>query len=87
MRTLLHQKIKHYMRCQLLTARQTMDISQDNMAGILGMSTRSYTKLESGENCCNFVTFILFLRYCCPDRYAFIDGLITLINELDNNAA
>ena len=54
MRTLLHQKIKHYMRCQLLTARQTVDISQDNMAGILGMSTRSYTKLESGENCCNF---------------------------------
>ena len=87
MRTLYHQKIKHYIRCQLLTTRRTMDISQDNMASILGISTRSYTKLESGENCCNLVTFILFLRFCCTDRYAFIDELITLINELDNNAA
>ena len=49
MRTLFHQKIKHYIRCRLLTIRRTMDISQDNMASILGMSTRSYTKLEIGK--------------------------------------
>ena len=87
MRTLFHQKIKHYIRCQLLTTRRTMDISQDNMASILGMSTRSYTKLESGENCCNLVTFILFLRYCCPDINAFISKLFELLDEVATSAA
>ena len=87
MRTLFHQKMKHYLRCQLLTTRRIMDISQDNMASILGISTRSYTKLESGENCCNLVTFILFLRYCCPNINAFMSELFALIDEVVNNAA
>ena len=86
MRTLFHQKMKHYIRCRILTARQTMDISQDNMSSILGMSTRAYTKLESGKNCCSLVTFILFLRFCCPDRNAFMAELFDLIDELTNSA-
>lgn len=87
MRTLFHQKMKHYIRCRMLTTRRDMDISQENMAAILGMTTRAYSKLESGENCCNLVTFILFLRFCCPDKNAFIAELFELIDEVINSAA
>ena len=87
MRTLLHRKMKHCIRCRILTTRQTMNISQDSMAGILDMSTRAYTKLESGENCCSLVTFILFLRFCCPDINAFMAELFELIDELADSAA
>ena len=87
MRTLFRQKMKHYIRCRMLTTRQTMDVSQDDMASVLGMTTRAYTKLESGENCCSLVTFILFLRFCCPDINAFIAELFALIDETVNSAA
>lgn len=86
MRTAFRQKLKHHIRCSLLTTRSSLNISQDEMAHTLDMSTRAYTKLESGVNGCNLMTFFIFLRFCCPDREALFSELFTLVDGLDKDS-
>lgn len=55
--------IKHYLRCQLLSTRSALDITQAEMAERLHISTRAYTKLESGHTAFSAYTFARFLCF------------------------
>ncbi len=86
MKQKLYKELKAYLRAELLTCRAGLNISQEEMAHRLLMSTRGYVALESGKSCCSLITASLFLTRCCPDRSAFLEGLFNVFETLDTAA-
>lgn len=74
---------KHFIRCQLLSTRSALDITQSEMAERLHISTRAYTKLESGHTCLSTETLIRFLYNCCLDKNVFLDDLYAILDEFE----
>ena len=62
---------KDFFRTQLLQTRNTMQLTQRQMADALLIAERSYAALESGEFGCSALTMALYLAYFCEDPYAF----------------
>ena len=67
--------IKDYLRVSFLQTRDTLHLTQEQMADRLLMSTRAYAKLETGHSCCSLFTALIFLSRCCTDRRAFLEGI------------
>lgn len=67
-------------RSELLKTRHELSFTQEEMAHLLFMSTRSYASIEAGCSCCGLITFLIFLTHYCFDP---IDFLIRLTVELD----
>ena len=74
MREQFHDIFRNYFRSQLLQSRGDA-FTQERAAAVLHMSVRAYAALEGGESCCGLITFLLFLRFICPDRESFLEGL------------
>lgn len=81
MRKKLYNDLKVYFRGELLRCRAALNITQEEMAHRLLLSTRAYSDLESGKSCCSLLTAVLFLSRCCPDRTAFLDGLFNILES------
>lgn len=75
---------KHVIRCQLLSTRSALGITQSEMAERLHISTRAYTRLESGHTCLSTETLIRFLYNCCHDKDAFLDDLYATLDEFES---
>ena len=63
--------LKNFFREQLLQTRNSLHLTQRQMADDLLMAERSYAALESGESGCSALTFAPFLAYFCDDPIAF----------------
>ncbi len=87
MKKQLRKSLKAYLRTELLMCRAKLNISQEEMAHRLLMSTRAYVALESGKSCCSLITTLLFFSRCCFDRRAFLSGLLTIFDSADPDAA
>ena len=85
MRKCLYNTLKHCIRSELLKTRSILNLTQEEMARWLIMSTRAYASLEGGKSCCGLFTFLLFLYHCCPDRLAFLENLFIRLHfpEMD----
>lgn len=83
MKQQLLKNLKDYLRTALLQNRAALDISQEEMAHRLLMSSRAFANLESGHSCCSLITMLLFLTRCCTDRRAFIDGLMLILDAAE----
>lgn len=86
MKQKLYKDLKAYLRAELLTCRAKLNISQEEMAYRLLMSTRAYAALESGKSCCSLITAALFLSRCCTNRSAFMEGLFNIFEAADTAA-
>ena len=62
---------KDFFRTQLLQTRNTMQLTQRQMADALLIAERSYAALESGEFGCSALTMALYLAYFCEDPLCF----------------
>ena len=82
-----YKAMKAYLRKELLLCRAALKISQEEMAHRLLISVRAYASLEAGKSCCSLITVALFLRRCCPDRCAFIDGLLAIFEPAESDVA
>lgn len=74
---------KHVIRCQLLSTRSDLDITQSEIAERLHISTRAYTRLESGHTCLSTETLIRFLYNCCRDKDSFLDDLYASLADFE----
>lgn len=83
MRRHLYAATKAYIRAELLRARNILNLTQEEMACRMEMSTRAYVALEGGKSCCGLLTFLFFLCRCCPDTQAFLSGLLALFKNPD----
>ena len=74
--------LKNFFREQLLQTRNSLHLTQRQMADDLMMAERSYAALESGESGCSALTLALFLAYFCDDPAA----LRTELKEVFENS-
>lgn len=83
-----YQKIlKSCFHSSLVKARETLELTQSQMAEKLAMDDRSYISLDHGKNCCSAITLALFLIYCCCDPLEFLGELRHAIETGTNKAA
>lgn len=75
MREHYHNELRKFFRGKLLSTRGDLNLTQEKMAELLEISIRNYAELESGHNCCNALTLVLFLIYCYPDAEQFLKEL------------
>lgn len=76
MRKYYKQALSAFFRHQIFQPRvHLLDITQEEMAHRIGMSTRSYVDLEHGRTLCSAVTLALFLVYPCDDPVKFLEEL------------
>ena len=66
---------KTFFHDALLKRRMELDISQEEMAVLMAMSVRGYSKLEHGECSCCGLTLALYLIYVCKDPLRFLEDL------------
>lgn len=83
MRKQLRLRFGAFFRSRLLATRDSLHLTQEEMAHILSMSTRSYAALEGGHSCCGLLTLLLFLRRCCSDQQAFLRDLLAVFELVD----
>lgn len=78
-RTEMQNVLKSFLHEQLVKTRFQLGLTQEEMAEILAMDTRSYIELDHGNNACGTLTLILFLLYCCDDPNKLLDELRKLL--------
>lgn len=76
MRNRYKQALTAFFRHKLFQTRvEALDITQEEMANRLFMSTRCYVDLENGKTTCSAVTLALFFVFLCNDPVAFHEEL------------
>ena len=76
MRNRYEQVLKAFFHHKLFRTRvDVLDITQEEMAHRLAMSSRSYVDLDHGRTSCSAVTLALFLVYVCNDPIVFLEEL------------
>ena len=76
MRNRYKQILKAFFHHKLFRTRvDVLDITQEEMAHLLALSSRSYVDLDHGRRCCSAVTLALFLVYVCNDPAEFLEEL------------
>lgn len=66
--------LKSYLRDVVIVFRNNEELTQEEFAGLLHISSRSYSDLECGRYCFSSVTLILFLNLL-PD-----DGILGVVH-------
>lgn len=82
MRKVYTTVFKQCFRAYLLQTRNTLGLTQRQMSEKLNISERAYANLESGQSCCNTMTFIFFLLSCTDDYSELLEDLRKDFNEL-----
>ena len=76
MRNRYNQILKAFFHRKLFHTRvDILDITQEEMARRLELSSRSYVDLDHGRTSCSAVTLALFLVYVCNDPIEFLEEL------------
>ena len=76
MRKHYKQVLKAFFHRKLFRTRvEILDITQEEMAHRLALSSRSYVELDHGRSSCSAVTLALFLVYVCNDPTGFLEEL------------
>ena len=76
MRKYYKQILAAFFRHQIFQTRvHLLDITQEEMAHRMGMSTRSYVDLEHRKSACSAVILALFLVFVCDDPVKFLEEL------------
>lgn len=76
MRNHYKQILKAFFHHKLFRTRvDVLDITQEEMANLLALSSRSYVDLDHGRRCCSAVTLALFLVCVCNDPAEFLEEL------------
>ena len=79
--------LKTFFHDKLFYTRETLGISQEEMAHRLVMAARTYVDLDHGKTSCSALTLALFLIYVCSDSAAFLEELRNAFEATDNKAA
>jgi len=87
MRKQYRAALKKFFRVQLIQTRDTLHLTQAQMAKVLFIEERSYAALESGKSCCGALTLALFLIYCCQDPALFLKNLREVLEKEKRDAA
>lgn len=66
---------KQYFRSCLIQMRNTLGLTQTQMAEKLNINCRAYASLEGGHSCCNAITLVFFLLLDKDNHDKFLEDL------------
>lgn len=87
MRKRYQQILKAFFCNKIFYTRDTLGITQEDMAHILAMAPRTFIDLEHGKSGCSALTFALFLIYICKNPILFLEELRNAFETGRNKAA
>lgn len=67
--------LKNFFCDKVFYTRESMGITQEDMAHTLAMAPRTFIDLEHGKTGCSALTFALFLIYFCQNPVLFLEEL------------
>ncbi len=76
-----------YMSEYFKRIRKEKGLTQEKMAELLRIDTRSYQMYENGSGLCGFSTFVILLFEICPDKGKLLKDLYDIIIEVWTNEA
>ena len=77
MKTGIPPSMKQCFRNELRKTRVDRNLSQEEMAYTLSISTRSYSDLEHGKSFCSLFTFLLFLNIYGDNDFSFVERILS----------
>ena len=77
MKTKIPASMKQCFRNELRKTRVDRNLSQEEMAHTLSISTRSYSDLEHGKSFCSLFTFLLFLSIYGDNHLSFVELMLS----------
>lgn len=84
MKTKIPTSMKQCFRNELRKTRVDRNLSQEEMAHTLSISTRSYSDLEHGKSFCSLFTFLLFLNIYGDSYFSFVE---LMLSHLDTGSS
>ena len=72
------EQLRKKMSSSFRAARKELDLSQEKMAELLGISARSYEDLEHGINLCSAIVLLRFLSRSGVNAAKLLEELNTL---------
>lgn len=82
MREIYRIALKNFLRFEFLNARIQLQLTQEEMAEKLNISTVAYNEIENGVYLCSTTTLALFIANCCPNPEAFVQELQSIIEKI-----
>ena len=83
------EPLRTFMAADFYNTHNAMKLTQEQMAELLDISTRSYIDLEHGEKLCQTRVLLLYLRRCKKgrDREAFLAEIDKVIADVEEAQA
>ena len=75
------EQLRKKMSSSFRAARKELDLSQEKMAELLGISARSYEDLEHGINLCSAIVILRFLSRSGVNAAKLLEELNTLLTS------
>ena len=75
------EQLRKKMSSSVRAARKELDLSQEKMAELLGISARSYEDLEHGINLCSAIVLLRFLSRSGVNAAKLLEELNTLLTS------
>ncbi len=75
------EQLRKKMSSSFRAARKELDLSQEKMAELLGISARSYEDLERGINLCSAIVLLRFLSRSGVNAAKLLEELNTLLTS------
>lgn len=71
--------IKEFLHKEITVNARKQNLTDEQVAELLGISVRSYYYIKSGKNNCSSATLLQYLVRICPDVEDFINKVRNLI--------
>ena len=82
--TAYKEKLRQKMSTHFQNTRKRMDITQEQMAELLEIDSRSYSDLERGKCLCSTPVFLLYVLNCNVDTIQLFTELKAILSPGDS---
>lgn len=77
------EELKFYFKNELRNTRTKLNVTQEEMAEQLKISSRAYSDLENGKNFCSAYVLINFVNRFDIDKEELFSNLNNIINNIE----
>ena len=77
--------IKPFLSKQLSNAAKELNLTQEQIAELLQINTRSYAYIQAGVYMCSTTTLLLYLTRVCDNPEKFLSEAKKIFDEADNH--
>ena len=75
MRRAYQSALKSILHDDIIRTRDSMGLTQNQMAELLMMDVRSYVEIDHGNSLVGTLSFVLFLINCCQDPSKLLENI------------